>query len=64
MAQTVFKWYKNAIRKVIYCNCSQIFEQKRDCSGEQKNGTRGKWLHLMKQDGRFQKRHQKKYRCG
>ena len=28
----VFKWYEDAIRRVIYRNCSQIFDEKRDCS--------------------------------
>ena len=61
MAQTVFKSCKNAIHRVIYCNRSQIFEQKRDCSGsirecldEQENGKRENWLDPMKQDRRFQ----------
>ena len=61
MAQGVFKWCKNAIHRVIYCNRSQIFEQKRDCSwsireclDEQENGKRENWLDPMKQDRRFQ----------
>ena len=61
MAQTVFKWCKNAIHRVIYCNRSQIFEQKRDRSwsireflGEQENGKRENWLDPMKQGRRFQ----------
>ena len=29
--QTVFKWCKDAIHRVIYRNRSQIFEPKRDC---------------------------------
>ena len=61
-------WHRHHHR-VIYCNRSQIFERKRDCSwsireciGEQENGRRENWLDPIKQDRRFQTWRQRKYR--